>query len=104
MSTYSAPLVEYLDDEFQLGDEREELMTELDAYGITTVEQFEDAYQGTYTSGAQFSEQTCFDIGYLESPNVPDFIINHIDWQAVWDCELRHDYFDIGCMYFSKYF
>ncbi len=68
--------------------------------GIETVEQWEDAYvQSMPTSifvEAQFVEQLMDDLGYLtEDSSMPDFITSHIDWQEVWDCELRHDYFTI---------
>tara|TARA_E500000331_G_C16709518_1_gene477498 strand:- start:21 stop:389 length:369 start_codon:yes stop_codon:yes gene_type:complete len=61
-------------------------------YGIETVEQFEEAYSGQYDSGADFSEQLCNDCGYLADDHLPTFITNHIDWEDVWECELRHDY------------
>ena len=62
---------------------------------------------------AQFTEQLVDDLGYFswDGPNegpAPDFIIAHIDWQAVWDCELRHDYFTIEdgeyTHFFSRHF
>ena len=76
--------------------------------GIETVEQFEDAYAGDYSSGADFAEQLCDDCGYLCETNLPSWIVNHIDWQAVWDCELRHDYctieYDGVTYFFSRHF
>ena len=80
------------------------LFKEITDYGIENVDQWEDAYvQSMRTSihvEAQFTEQLVDDLGYFswDGPNegpAPDFIIAHIDWQAVWDCELRHDYFTI---------
>ena len=68
-------------------------MKELDDNGIETAEQFEDAYAGQYDSGAAFAEQLCDECGYLSESNLPNFISNHIDWDAVWNCELRFDYF-----------
>ena len=85
-------------------------MEELDDNGIETVEQFEDAYAGQYASAAAFAEQLCDDCGYLSESNLPTFITNHIDWDAVWDCELRHDYFIVEGKYpgdlrfFSRHF
>ena len=81
-------------------------MKELDDNGIETVEQFEDAYAGQYDSGADFAEQLCDDCGYLSESNLPNFISNHIDWDAVWNCELRHDYTmsDVGGYFFSRHF
>ena len=81
-------------------------MKELDDNGIETAEQFQDAYSGQYSSAAAFAEQLCDDCGYLSESNLPNFISNHIDWQAVWDCELRHDYTmsDVGGYIFSRHF
>ena len=76
--------------------------------GIETVEQFEDAYSGQYRDGAEFSETLIDDCGYLEESSLPTFITNHIDWEDVWECELRHDYFmltqDYKSHFFSRHF
>ena len=93
-----------------------ELFLEINDLGIENVDQWEDAYvQSMPTSlhvEAQFTEQLVDDLGYLgDGPNetdVPDFLTNHIDWQAVWDCELRHDYstieYDGVTYFFSRHF
>ena len=78
----------------------DELFEEISDNGIETVEQWEDAYVCTMPTSifveAQFVEQLMDDLGYLtEDSSMPDFITSHIDWQEVWDCELRHDYFTI---------
>ena len=88
--------------------EYDSFIEELDSYGIENASTFEDAYAGCYESRfgssaeANFSEELSSDCGYMGNTNLPDFIANHIDWQAVWDCELRHDYFTIeaGSTYF----
>jgi antirestriction protein len=80
-----------------------EFYQELIDYGIESLEQFEDSYQGQYQTGADFAEQLCDDCGYLEESNLPMFIQSHIDWETVWSNELRFDYFCIeagGYMYF----
>ena len=76
-----------------------ELFNLINSLGIENVDQWEDAYVQSMPSSfrveAQFTEQLMDDLGYLDGPEitaVPNFITNHIDWQAVWDCELRHDY------------
>ena len=93
-----------------------ELFNLINGEGIEDVNQWDDAYvQSMPTSirvEAQFVEQLVDDLGYLgDGPNetdVPDFLTSHIDWQAVWDCELRHDYFTIQydrmTHFFSRYF
>ena len=93
------------------------LFKEITDYGIENVNQWEDAYvQSMRTSSrveAQFTEQLMDDLGYLswDGPNegpLPDFVLSHIDWQEVWDCELRHDYFTIEdgeyTHFFSRHF
>ena len=93
-----------------------ELFNLINDEGIENVDQWEDAYvQSMPTSirvEAQFVEQLMDDLGYLnaerDETGVPDFLTNHIDWQEVWDCELRHDYFTIEydgtTHFFSRYF
>jgi len=93
-----------------------ELFLEINDLGIENVDQWEDAYvQSMPTSlhvEAQFTEQLVDDLGYLgDGPNetdVPDFLTSHIDWQAVWDHELRHDYctieYDEMTYFFSRHF
>ena len=91
-------------------EEINEFMVELDDNGIETVEQFEEAYAGQYDSGAIFAEQLCDECGYLSESNLPNFISNHIDWDAVWNSELRFDYFMIegkrpgDLRFFSRHF
>ena len=89
-----------------------ELFNLINSLGIENVDQWEDAYVQSMPSSfrveAQFTEQLVDDLGWLADPDpgksdVPDFLTNHIDWQAVWDCELRHDYCTIdydGVTYF----
>ena len=94
-----------------------ELFNLINGEGIENVDQWEDAYTcsmaTSYRVEAQFVEQLVDDLGYFswDGPNegpAPDFIIAHIDWQEVWDCELRHDYFSIEydgmTHFFSRYF
>ena len=76
-----------------------ELFNLINGEGIENVDQWEDAFAGSlptsYKVEAQFTESLMYDLGYLEEVGVPDYLANHIDWQAVWDCELCHDYFTI---------
>ena len=93
-----------------------ELFNLINGEGIENVDQWDDAYScsmaTSYRVEAQFVEQLVDDLGYLgDGPNetdVPDFLTSHIDWQEVWDCELRHDYFTIEydgqTHFFSRYF
>ena len=92
-----------------------ELFNLINSLGIENVDQWEDAYVQSMPSSfrveAQFTEQLMDDLGYLDGPEitaVPNFITNHIDWQAVWDYELRHDYctieYDGVTHFFSRHF
>ncbi len=94
-----------------------ELFTLINSLGIENTEQWEDAYVQSMPSAwsveAQFTEQLMDDLGCLswDGPNegpLPDFILSHIDWQAVWDCELCHDYctiqYDGVTYFFSRHF
>ena len=84
-----------------------ELFNLINSLGIENVDQWEDAYVQSMPScwrvEAQFTEQLMDNLGYLCETELPTFITYHIDWQAVWDCELRHDYSTIeydGVTYF----
>ena len=73
----------------------QEFMDELSEYGITTAEQFENAYYyqfDSYKAEAEFSEYVATEINCVD---IPAYIFSHIDWQSMWDCELRHDFFTI---------
>ena len=67
--------------------------------GIETVEQFQDAYAGEYSSSAEFAEQLCDDCGYLSESNLPTWISGCINWDHVWDSALRFDYFMVEGKY-----
>ena len=89
-----------------------ELFNLINSLGIENVDQWEDAYVQSLPSRwnveAQFTEQLMDDLGYLCETDLPNFITNHIDWQTVWDCELRHDYctieYDGVTHFFSRHF
>ena len=51
-------------------------------------ENFEDMYQGQYTSGAEFAETIASDCGYV-SRDMPHWI--EIDWEKTWDKALSYD-------------
>ena len=73
----------------------QEFMDELSEYGITTAEQFESAYfyqTDSHKAEAEFSEYVTTELNCFD---IPDYIYNHVDWQSIWDCELRHDFFTI---------
>ena len=63
--------------------------------GIESAMDFEDRFEvelegyGDFQLG-QYAEQMLDDCGYLD--RLPDMLRNHIDFEAVWNCELRFDY------------
>lgn len=54
-------------------------------HGISCISHFPEAYQGTYSSEAEFAEEFCSQMG-----EIPHCVV--VDWQATWDYSLRHDY------------
>ena len=65
----------------------------IEDYDVSTIENFEDMYQGEYESGADFAEQLCKDCGYITN-DIPYWIV--VDWERTWEVNLRHDYIEIG--------
>jgi hypothetical protein len=73
-------------------EETIEFMEELDDIGIATASEFEDAY--AYDSDAhwaekEFAENFCIDV--LDA-QIPDIVLAAVDWQDVWDHNLRYDF------------
>ena len=64
-------------------------------------ENFEEAYMGEYSSGAEYAGQLADELGELS--NVPDYIKNCIDWQDVWDSYLRYDFDEDNGFIFRNY-
>ena len=73
----------------------------IEDFDVSTIENFEDMYQGQYNSGADFAEQIATDCGYIRG-DLPSWI--EIDWQKTWD-NLSYDYTElIGGHIFSNNF
>ena len=71
----------------------QEFMDELSEHGITTAEQFQDAYYyqtDSWYPERDFAEYVTTEVGCVDLPN---YVV--IDWQATWDCNLRYDFFTI---------
>ena len=67
-------------------------------YGIQCAMDFEDKFEAEFegygeSQLAEYASNMVDESGYLD--RVPDFLKNHIDWEAVWNCELRYDYSEI---------
>ena len=73
-------------------------------YEVTNVfnpEEALEAYVGNYTDGAEFADSVAYELGYIPK-DLPSWIATHIDWLAVWECELQHDYFAYNDHYFRN--
>ena len=64
----------------------------IEDFDVSTIENFEDMYQGQYNSGADFAEQIATDCGYI-TRDLPSWI--EIDWQKTWDNALSYDYTEL---------
>lgn len=86
----------------KLADEEQAIMLAYaEANSVFDWEEAQEAYVGSYADGAEFAESLCQEIGYI-AKDLPSWIVNHIDWQEVWDCELHYDYFEQDGMYFRN--
>lgn len=81
----------------------DDFMNELDDIGITTAQQFEDAYYmqfDSYKAEAEFAEELMCQV----TPNLEESpVFFAIDWQRVWDHSLSYDFSTIefdGTTYF----
>ena len=89
-------------------DEYDEFIKELDSYGITTAEQFADAFEGEYEGTgdrvtAEFAEHWVDDIGDLHL--VPEYLQGAIDYELVWYSTIRYDFMEVefkGNTYFFR--
>ena len=73
-------------------EETIEFMDELKEIGIETASELEDAYEYTcdeYWAEKQFAEYFCVEV---MDARISDIVMAHIDWQHVWDHELRYDF------------
>jgi len=65
---------------------------------IVTAVDFEDKFEQEFAGYgdsqlAEYAVHMLDDCGYLDG--IPACIQNHIDWEAVWNCELRYDYSEV---------
>ena len=73
-------------------EETIEFMDELEDIGIETASQLEDAYEYTsdeYWAEKEFAEYFCVEV---MNAQIPDLVYAAVDWQDVWDHNLRYDY------------
>ena len=73
--------------------EYDEFIEELDSEGITSATEFEDRFEAEFVFDSElldWVESLIKDCGYLN--DVPAFISSHINYEAMWQCEMRYDY------------
>ena len=75
-------------------EETIEFMDELDDIGIATATELEDAYEYTHDSWAAYAEKEFAEYFCIEVMNaqIPDIVFASVDWQDVWDHNLRYDF------------
>ena len=89
-------------------EETVEFMEELDDIGINTASQLEDAYEYTHDSYSSYAEKEFAEYWCTEVLNaeIPDCVLAAVDWQSVWDHNLRYDFCYIetvnGTFFFSN--
>ena len=66
----------------------------IEDFNVSTIENFEDMYQGQWDSGGQFARSICEDCGDIPR-NIPSYIESAIDWEKVWDNSLSYDYTEL---------
>ena len=66
----------------------------IEDFDLSTIENFEDMYQGQWDSGGQFARSICEDCGDIPR-NIPSYIESAIDWEKVWDNALSYDYIEL---------
>jgi hypothetical protein len=78
-------------------EETIEFMDELDDIGINTASQLEDAYEYTHDSYSSYAEKEFAEYWCIEvlDAQIPDCVFAAIDWQDVWDHNLRYDFASI---------
>ena len=78
-------------------EETIEFMEELNDIGITTASEFEDAYEYTHDSYSSYAEKEFAEYWCVEVMNaqIPDCVYAAVDWQSVWDHDLRYDFHSV---------
>lgn len=83
-------------------DEQAIMIAYAEANSVFDWSEAQDAYMGEYLNDAEFAEAFCEEVEADTLGGLPDYLKYHIDWQAVWDYELRHDYFEQDGHYFRN--
>ena len=78
-------------------EETVEFMDELCDIGIETASDFEDAYEYTHDSYSSYAEKEFSEYWCIEvlDAQIPECVLSAVDWQDVWDHNLRYDFSSI---------
>ena len=78
-------------------EETIEFMDELYENGINTASEFEDAYEYTHDSYSSYAEKEFSEYWCIEvlDAQIPECVLAAVDWQDVWDHNLRYDFCSI---------
>lgn len=80
-------------------DDRAIMLAYHEHTGIFDLSVATDAYVGKYSSKAEFAQEYCED-NEATLKLLPDYIVNNIDWEGVWDSYLHWDFFEENGMFF----
>ena len=64
------------------------------------ISDFQDSYIGQCDSAEDFIHEYLWEEDDLSS--IPAVLVNHINWNDVWECEYRHDFYEINGYYFRN--
>lgn len=105
LSTDEQALYDYLEDQsFAEKWDHEQLiefMNELDDIGITTVDEIKDSFITCGYTEKEFAQYWCEDVCCYE---FNERVRYFIDWQGMWDHDLRYDFNTIDFDYETFYF
>lgn len=75
-------------------EETIEFMDELEDIGITSANDFEEAYEYTHDSYSSYAEKEFAEYWCIEvmDARIPEIVLSAVDWQDVWDHNLRYDF------------
>jgi len=55
-------------------------------YGLSSIEDCDERYQGCYHNEAEFAEEYVTEMGY----DIPSIVV--VDWEQTWESSLRYDF------------
>ena len=78
-------------------EETVEFMEELDEIGLANASDLEEAYEWTHDSYSSYAEKEFAEYWCIEvlGAEIPECVLSAVDWQDVWDHNLRYDFSSI---------